>query len=589
MGFFLRDSQCLLCRKLIEIDIVYRNIFLSESPRRKPMDVSRTSVCVTALAMLATVCAASAQTKLYFTEYQFNNPQIKVMNLDGSNVQSAATLQPSQWLPIGLAIDSTNNQIYWTLSNFGSGGIYRTPIGSASSTPLVTGQTFPFGVSLDLAGEKMYWGDSSENTVKRANLNGSNIETLYGDAQTWKPVVDPVNGYVYFGAGGAIRRVSLDGIGGVQTVVSGVSSVFAVALDVANNHIYWVDQQTTADHIARANLDDTGWTVLIDLSPDQFGSSALNDIRLDLNAGKMYFCDDLRTMIWSADLDGDNFTPIYTSPEGLAPSGLSFDVEPSQPMMDCNQNSVRDKDDITGGFSADCNTNGIPDECENDPCALPMYLLNHDVNTVATRRALGDSSPGVGWQIYQPFDVPKSGWNIGTISIHGYTTNYNAAGFTATIFPDNGAGSFPNEAQPLGSANLLFRVGAIWLTQPLELTLPAGRHWVRLTANASYEAGVNVGASGLPSISKSNSGTLFPNSPPIALRFISAEEVLCPSDIAPPGGNGTVDVDDLLLVINSWGPCDGECAADIAPSVGNGVVDVDDLLTVINNWGDCAQ
>jgi hypothetical protein len=60
-----------------------------------------------------------------------------------------------------------------------------------------------------------------------------------------------------------------------------------------------------------------------------------------------------------------------------------------------------------------------------------------------------------------------------------------------------------------------------------------------------------------------------------------------PGDIAPLGGNGVVDVDDLLAVINSWGPCDdpGNCAADIAPeTIGNGVVDVDDLLMVINNW-----
>ena len=58
---------------------------------------------------------------------------------------------------------------------------------------------------------------------------------------------------------------------------------------------------------------------------------------------------------------------------------------------------------------------------------------------------------------------------------------------------------------------------------------------------------------------------------------------LCPPDIAPSGGNGTVDVDDLLLVINSWGPCGG-CEADITQ---NGIVDVDDLLAVINSWGAC--
>ena len=59
----------------------------------------------------------------------------------------------------------------------------------------------------------------------------------------------------------------------------------------------------------------------------------------------------------------------------------------------------------------------------------------------------------------------------------------------------------------------------------------------------------------------------------------------CAADIAPPGpppGNGVVNVDDLLAVINSWGSIGG--AADIN---NNGVVNVDDLLAVINSWGVC--
>lgn len=55
--------------------------------------------------------------------------------------------------------------------------------------------------------------------------------------------------------------------------------------------------------------------------------------------------------------------------------------------------------------------------------------------------------------------------------------------------------------------------------------------------------------------------------------------------------NGEVDVDDLLAVINAWGPCPNpnKCPADIAPpgGCGNGVVNVDDLLTIINAWGPC--
>jgi hypothetical protein len=61
---------------------------------------------------------------------------------------------------------------------------------------------------------------------------------------------------------------------------------------------------------------------------------------------------------------------------------------------------------------------------------------------------------------------------------------------------------------------------------------------------------------------------------------IDAVVIPCPADI---NSNGTVNIDDLLAVINAWGPCAG-CPADINQ---NGVVNIDDLLAVINAWGQC--
>jgi len=52
-----------------------------------------------------------------------------------------------------------------------------------------------------------------------------------------------------------------------------------------------------------------------------------------------------------------------------------------------------------------------------------------------------------------------------------------------------------------------------------------------------------------------------------------------PGDI---NGDAFVNVDDLLMVINSWGECaTSDCPADANH---NGFVDVDDLLEVINHW-----
>lgn len=56
----------------------------------------------------------------------------------------------------------------------------------------------------------------------------------------------------------------------------------------------------------------------------------------------------------------------------------------------------------------------------------------------------------------------------------------------------------------------------------------------------------------------------------------------CPADIAPIPNDQTVNVDDLLAVIASWGK--PGCVGDID---GNNVANVDDLLAVINAWGPC--
>lgn len=48
-------------------------------------------------------------------------------------------------------------------------------------------------------------------------------------------------------------------------------------------------------------------------------------------------------------------------------------------------------------------------------------------------------------------------------------------------------------------------------------------------------------------------------------------------------GDGDVDLDDLLTVLASWGPC-GDCFACPADTDGSCDVDFTDLLAVLNNW-----
>lgn len=52
-------------------------------------------------------------------------------------------------------------------------------------------------------------------------------------------------------------------------------------------------------------------------------------------------------------------------------------------------------------------------------------------------------------------------------------------------------------------------------------------------------------------------------------------------------GSGTVNVDDLLMVLNNWNSCPGGNPGCPGDATKDGEVNVDDLLVVLNNWGSC--
>lgn len=88
-----------------------------------------------------------------------------------------------------------------------------------------------------------------------------------------------------------------------------------------------------------------------------------------------------------------------------------------------------------------------------------------------------------------------------------------------------------------------------------------------------------------------DTGIAANNHPVIDIGAIEYGIAGCAADIAPSGGgggDGVVNIDDLVLVISNWGTAGGHGPADIAPpGGGDGVVNIDDLLVVINGWGLC--
>lgn len=57
--------------------------------------------------------------------------------------------------------------------------------------------------------------------------------------------------------------------------------------------------------------------------------------------------------------------------------------------------------------------------------------------------------------------------------------------------------------------------------------------------------------------------------------------ILQPPIVGDLNGDGVVNVDDLVMLLGAWGPCEG-CAADLND---DGLVNVDDLVTLLGAWG----
>ena len=70
---------------------------------------------------------------------------------------------------------------------------------------------------------------------------------------------------------------------------------------------------------------------------------------------------------------------------------------------------------------------------------------------------------------------------------------------------------------------------------------------------------------------------------------IRYRQAVCQADIAPtPNGDSEVGVSDVLAVIGTWGQCvDPISSADLSPPGGNDVVNVEELLEVIASCGPC--
>ena len=262
---------------------------------------------------LTDVSEPQAMPQLYWNHVNY---RIQSANLDGSNVRDVLVTGPSgQSSSWGLAVDVGNGKLYWT--DWIAETIRRADLDGTNVEDLVTsadGLDRPVALALDLGNGKMYWTDWDTDKIQRADLDGTNVEDLVtsGLVSPGGLALDVTNGKMYWtdGENDKIQRADLDGTNVEDLVTSGLGRPSGLALDVPNGKMYWTDRQTS--RIQRA---DVGGTNVEDLVTS--GVAEPVALALDLGNGKMYWTDWTADKIQRADLDGTNVEDLVTSADGL--------------------------------------------------------------------------------------------------------------------------------------------------------------------------------------------------------------------------------------------------------------------------------
>ena len=273
--------------------------------------------------------AKAAVGRLFVLE--LNAGRIHSMNPDGSDKKTIVT---DCRLPDGIAVDAEAGHIYWTnmgVPSLNDGSIERADLDGKNRKVIVPqGITFtPKQIHLDKKNGKLYWCDREGMRVMRANLDGSQIETLVdtgrGDRRSGRDqtrwcvgiTIDPKRQQIYWtqkgpdNAGlGRIFRANVEIPKGetaakrsdIEVLFDGLPEPIDLELDLENRVLYWTDRgdPPRGNTVNRAPIDAKPTP-----EPEIVVTHLMEGIGIALDVpGDRMFVTDFAGSIYSANLDG---------------------------------------------------------------------------------------------------------------------------------------------------------------------------------------------------------------------------------------------------------------------------------------------
>jgi ankyrin repeat protein/sugar lactone lactonase YvrE len=272
------------------------------------------------------IAVDSAGRRLFWTE--FANDEIHASDLDGAHAEKLAIADLSG--PIGIAFEPSGRQLYWTTDATYPRKVQRARADGSGVAEIASGRAVnrPSAIAADAASGSIFWSESVAGRIRRASLDGADIrdidssgissESDRADAREFKALgiaVDAEHRKIYWTEmlDAQILRADLDG-SNVETVVGASAGLeLPAGIGVAGDRIYWADAATAT--IRRAKLDGSG---IEDVLTGADGLIEPYALALDLDAARLYWTDASSGAIASATFAGKDVRTIV-APRGVAP------------------------------------------------------------------------------------------------------------------------------------------------------------------------------------------------------------------------------------------------------------------------------
>jgi len=290
---------------------------------------------IAALFCVALFCVAPAKGADLFW-YDGNVGMPMVQRCDVASCAPANFATPSS-IPTGdMAIDPLEGMVYWPVN--GSTKVQRRSLSGGAVEDIFDLSSIPSssitGMALDPVARQVYLATpSSSSRIRRYPIDNPTSPTdflLFNDAgcapQTCSAqglALDLVNGFLYFAdpSNARIARKALDLATPLEDVVTGVAVVNGIALDVANDRVYFTYHSTTT-RLAYALLSSPATVVDLVDPLEGTGSNGgwAGTLERDPSAGtlgEMYLSLSGNGEIRHCDLDAGCPTPLVLLTSGL--------------------------------------------------------------------------------------------------------------------------------------------------------------------------------------------------------------------------------------------------------------------------------